>query len=119
MIGLTGLSVDIDEWLGRAMVEEGKLGFGDWKTYQSNRITGASIERWHELHVSVVARLAPIVESLLDPLGYPQVEIAEKLGPTEARHRYQLRRHHHCPGRRCEYEHHLHTHHRHHGQPGS
>lgn len=81
----------VDEVLTRALSEEGKLGFGDWKTYGRAKIDATSIGRWQSLPPPVQDQLAAICNPTLQRLGYAEVDIQ---GATEdaatARRRYEF-----------------------------
>ncbi len=75
----------------RALGEEGKLGFGDWKTYARAKIDASSVGRWTSLQPPVQARLAEICNPTLARLGYDTVEpMAGDEDPATARRRYEF-----------------------------
>ena len=73
----------------RALGEEGKLGFGDWKTYARPKIDASSVGRYKKLPQPVLAPLAELCNPLLERLGYDAVR-ATTVDDEEARRRYEL-----------------------------
>lgn len=77
--------------VARALGDEGKLGFGDWKTYARAKIDASSVGRWKSLQPPVQTRLAQICNQTLVRLGYEPVALdgAEE-DPATARRRYEF-----------------------------
>jgi hypothetical protein len=73
-----------------ALAKKAVVGLGDWKTYAKGRITTDSVERWKSLSDATVARLAPIVNPMLEASGYPMVTAGKTLSGPEAMRRYEL-----------------------------
>ncbi len=68
----------------------GAPGLGDWKTYQTAGISDRSVGRWRSLPTAVVARLAPIVNPVLELTGYEKVASPREPSGTAARRALQL-----------------------------
>ena len=71
----------------------GHIGIGDWKTYEKNGFDKSSVERWRSMSSSVLKRTAPIVNPLLDLLGYESVNSDSVLAdqtPEQALRRYEM-----------------------------
>lgn len=81
----------VGEVLVTALGQEGKLGFGDWKTYAKGAIDRSSVERWRSLPRPVQAQLAEICNPTLTRLGYAPVDAASPdQDAATARKRYEF-----------------------------
>ncbi|WP_299390732.1 sulfotransferase [Pelagibius sp.] len=94
---LTGSLTDILGFMGAdtdtgfaegALARVGDLGFSDHKSYQSSSVHTNSRDRWRELPMPQVARLAPLAADWLERLGYPPLETGPAPDFQEARRRY-------------------------------
>ena len=84
---------DVSALVADGMAEAKGIGLGDWKTYETRKITKSSVGRWtRELSVSTVRRLAPIVNPTMGALGYALVEVDAPVSDEEARRIYQIGR---------------------------
>lgn len=74
--------------LDRAFEPTEVSGLGDYKTFETRGIQGDSIGRWHSLPARVHSEMAPIVNPLLERLGYQQVET--EAGSADAMRLHEL-----------------------------
>lgn len=74
--------------LERAFKPTEVSGLGDYKTFETRGLQSDSIGRWHSLPGRVRAEMAPIVNPLLERLGYDLVETAG--GPADAMRMHEL-----------------------------
>lgn len=87
---LAGLGLEGDVEAMLALDGGDEPGLGDWKTYQKSLVADTEVGRWSRaLSLTTVARIAPVVNPLLETLGYRPVT-GRELSAEEARHRYQL-----------------------------
>ena len=70
------------------MGEDPHLGFSDHKTYRSDRVNSDSVERWRSLTSYQIARLAPLVNDLLEQCGYDPLPAGTPLSTDDARRHY-------------------------------
>lgn len=82
---------DTQALVQRALAGRDRVGIGDWKTYSKAQITGSSVGRWQGLSTQRLARLAEIVNPLLQQFGYPPVEVETSTDPEKARHSFEVR----------------------------
>ncbi|MCA9656598.1 MAG: sulfotransferase [Myxococcales bacterium] len=75
--------------LERALGDEGRLGFGDWKTYGRIQIDASSIDRWKAEPEPVIRRMSEICNPTLERLGYAPV-VADAVDDAGARRRYEI-----------------------------
>lgn len=73
----------------RALGEEGRLGFGDWKTYSRSAVDASSIDRWKAEPEPVIQRMAEVCNPMLERLGYEAIE-ARAIDGADARRRYEM-----------------------------
>ena len=59
------------EMLEHGLASSRKLGFGDHKSYSSNDIHSASVERWRKLPDFQTSSLAALLNPMLDRFNYP------------------------------------------------
>ncbi len=76
--------------VSRALGSEGRVGFGDWKTYGRSTIDASSVGRWQALPQLGVTRLAEICNPMLQRLGYEAVAPAPDHDDADAKRRYEL-----------------------------
>jgi Sulfotransferase family len=81
---------DVMELLATARAGRETPGLGDWKTYQTAAITSRSVGRWRSLAPDVIARLAPVVNPVLEMTGYEPVPAPRQLPRAAARRVLQL-----------------------------
>lgn len=74
--------------LERAFEPAEVSGLGDYKTFETRGLQSDSIGRWRSLADRVQAEMAPIVNPLLDRLGYDRVEASG--GTTDAMRLHEL-----------------------------
>lgn len=71
-----GENCDARELLARAFEPAEVAGLGDYKTFETKGLVSQSIGRWNELPERIQAEMAPIVNPLLERLGYETVSAA-------------------------------------------
>jgi hypothetical protein len=76
--------------VARAMADRDSVGLGDWRTYRTDKVEKASVERWRKLPKPAFALLAPIVNPTLLELGYDTVPEDGADTDEESRRRYEL-----------------------------
>lgn len=69
-----GEPTDIEVLLAGALAHSESVGLGDWKTYGTTSIDTTSVGRHAALGQWTTQRLAPIVNPLMQRLGYPAIE---------------------------------------------
>lgn len=74
----------------RAMADRESVGLGDWRTYRTDQVQKASVERWRKLPKPAFTLLAPIVNPTLLALGYDAVPEDGADSDEETRRRYEL-----------------------------
>lgn len=74
--------------LEKSLDEKSQLGFSDHKSYQTRKIHDTSVARWHSLPEMQINELAPLLNPLLDKLGYDSLKAGTEVTTTEARRRY-------------------------------
>lgn len=84
------LEVDWEDGLIERAFSKDPEGFGDWKTYGASNISADSIGRWKKLSRTTIGEMAPIVNPMLESLGYNPVPLVHSLDSDEALRRYQL-----------------------------
>ncbi len=86
-----GLPTDVDAMIAQAMGGSDTPGLGDWKTYESNKISTQNVGRRSQLPRDTVSRLAGIVNPTLLEAGYEPVETEGSGASAEqARRAYQM-----------------------------
>lgn len=76
------------EMLRRGLDGKDQLGFSDHKSYQTQKVHDASVERWHSLPQQQINNLAPLVNPLLAEFGYDTIKTGKNLTTNEARRLY-------------------------------
>ena len=74
--------------LERGLKEQKDVGFGDHKSYQSSLLHRESVAKWRSLPANQIAALAPLLNPLLDELGYERLESVQAVSVTSAREQY-------------------------------
>lgn len=92
---MAGVAAHVDErWddsvIDRALGDHAVAGLGDWKTYARAGIDSSSVGRRSELSDYVLARLAPVVNPILERAGYGAVEPPVAGSADEAMRKYEL-----------------------------
>jgi hypothetical protein len=75
-----------------ALKNKQHAGLGDWKTYESEKVHSGQVDRSAGLDGWTRKRLAPLVDPMLERLGYPKVQLSDKLAQQDARRAQELGR---------------------------
>lgn len=86
-----GEPTDVQALLSRAFSRSESVGLGDWKTYDTKSVGTGSVGRHSKLSKWTLRRLAPVVNPLMERLGYPIVP-SHPLDAAEDRRREELSR---------------------------
>lgn len=86
--GFLGLSGGHD--LTAALLNDSPNGLGDWKTYGTTAVETSSAGRWRGLGPATLALVSPVVNPVLERLGYDRIESGAAPTPGEAMRRYEL-----------------------------
>lgn len=84
-----GEPVDVPRLLAAAFSGRTGVGLGDWKTYETSGLDRGSIGRGRDLPEDVRARLAPVLNPVLEDLGYERVSTGPAPLPDESQRRYR------------------------------
>jgi len=74
--------------LERGLSSEQKIGFGDHKSYQARQVNSNSIGKWNSIPEYQVQKLAPMLNPMLERLGYPLIEKKKVISVADARIQY-------------------------------
>lgn len=86
LFGFLGEPFDSEQLLGDAFSIGDVRGLGDYKTFATGELVADSIGRWSGLPDYILAEMAPIVNPLLERLGYERVEVSESASDAMRRH---------------------------------
>ena len=84
-----GEGIDVAPMIQEAFKKKDTVGLSDWKTYKTQQINKGSVGRWKSLPEETIARLAKIVNPLMEPLGYDALNDTT-MEPDRAHHLYQI-----------------------------
>ena len=73
-----------------ALEKDGNVGYGDWKTYESNEVHQRSRDRWRNLSEESVSRIGALVNPIAQELGYEPVPVMHEADPENARRKFQF-----------------------------
>ncbi|BCS31977.1 hypothetical protein TBR22_A11810 [Luteitalea sp. TBR-22] len=85
-----GESTDVDAVLSRAFSDGESVGLGDWKTYASHEVSAGSVGRHRTLSPWTIERLSPLVDDVMERLGYEPIR--RKGSPGDDQRRQELAR---------------------------
>lgn len=87
-----GVDTIASDFIEKALSGKELVGLGDWKTYESVKVTSQQVGRHAALDGWTVQKLAPIVNPLLARLGYPQARVSKQMSQHESRRTQELGR---------------------------
>jgi amino acid adenylation domain-containing protein len=77
-----------EQILERGFSAEKKVGFGDHKSYQAKQVHSDSVGKWNSIPEYQIQKLAPLINPMLERLGYPAIELKEGITVSDARLQY-------------------------------
>ncbi len=77
-----------DNLIEMALKNTETLGLSDHKSYQESSVHEKSIGKWNSIPLPQVKELAPLINPLLDILGYDLIEIDSNFNIEDSRNRY-------------------------------
>jgi amino acid adenylation domain-containing protein len=87
MLGTLGERFE-EEMLEHALKKDKSLGFGDHKSYQRKQVHNDSIGKWNSLPEYQIQKLAPLLNPMLEQLGYDTLKERKAISVHEARRQY-------------------------------
>jgi hypothetical protein len=85
------VGVDPEGWdMHHAVSSKERIGLGDWKSYQRDRVDQSSVGRWRKLSTYTVGELARVANPVLAQCGYERLRESEPRDPQEALRRYEI-----------------------------
>lgn len=87
LLDFTGADIETG-FVASALGRTGDLGFSDHKSYGSDTVHRASMERWRSLPQGQITALAPLIVDWLETFGYPALAHGPAQGQQDGRRRY-------------------------------
>ena len=74
--------------LEQGLSSEQSVGFGDHKSYQAKQVHNDSVGKWNSIPQYQIQKLAPVLNPMLERLGYPVIEVQQEITVAQAREQY-------------------------------
>jgi len=87
MLGFLGETFE-GKMLEYGLGKDKSLGFGDHKSYQSKQVHNTSIGKWNSLPAHQIQKLAPLLNPMLEQLGYDALKESKAVSVQDARRHY-------------------------------